>query len=207
MSVSQDGPYEPFIDDPRDVARFQGQRYVVLRPFGRVVEEFERVKNVIAERFQGLPISHVARPHVTLAGFPAGTSLDSVRSTVASWAPSVRPLTIRLVGPSFFPFRIAIVQVGKTPELADALRGLRLRALNEGPRCFAVVPVEEWVFHLSISYCHALSQGEWEKVTDFLGTLSTSQAECTVEEAEVVAFDDGREYSGGVYSFTPAPAV
>jgi hypothetical protein len=194
------GSYQPFIDQPADLARLQGQRYVVLRPFGDIVAEFERVKRALAQRFQNVAISYVARPHLTLAGFEAGTALESVSRLAALWATTVRPLTIQAEAVGFFPFRIAIVRVRKTPELSEALGLLRLHAMQEGPPCFSAVPVEEWVFHLSIGYCHALAQGDWQEVMEFLNTLTMPHVDCTVAEAEVVAFDSGTEYSGGVFS-------
>lgn len=127
-------PYQPFIDKPRDLARFRVQRDVVLRPFGDVVDEFDRVKGMLENRFQNLPISYVARPHLTLAGSPAGTRLEPVSRLVASLAVSVRPLRIRVEALGHVPFRIVIVRVQRTPELSDALGGLRRRLDSPGAR-------------------------------------------------------------------------
>jgi hypothetical protein len=105
------------------------------------------------------------------------------------------------------PFQIVIVQVRKTPELFAALAGLRQRAEQRGLVLSTVVPAEQWIFHMSAAYCSGLSAPAWHEVTRLLETVRVPSATCVVGEAEVVAFDDGREYSGGVFSLDATQAA
>jgi hypothetical protein len=60
------------------------------------------------------------------------------------------------------------------------------------------VPVSDWVFHMSVAYGETLDATDWVSVASFVETLRPVAAACTVGEAEIVAFDRGREYSGGL---------
>src|SRR6266446_9356984 len=42
--------YRPFIDDPNDIARLEGQRYVVLRPTGGVPDIHRHVRSLIKKQ-------------------------------------------------------------------------------------------------------------------------------------------------------------
>jgi 2'-5' RNA ligase len=120
-------PYRPFIDDREHIARLEGQRYVVLRPTGIIPDVYAQVQAVVKEKLAGLPVSYPAQPHITLAGFPKGTHLESVRQVVAEWTPTISALQVEIERVSFFPapFQIVIVQVRKTAALFTALVTLR----------------------------------------------------------------------------------
>jgi hypothetical protein len=93
-----------------------------------------------------------------------------------------------------------ILQVRKTSELLTALRSLRRRAEAQGLAISTSVAPDDWVFHMSLAYCAKLAPEEWDHVTQFVPSLHAAAARGVVGQAEVVALDDGREYSGGVYS-------
>ena len=61
------------------------------------------------------------------------------------------------------------------------------------------MPVDRWIFHMSVAYCSELSLSDWHELASAVETLHVPPMQCTVEATEVVAFDDGREYSGGTY--------
>jgi 2'-5' RNA ligase len=196
--------YRPIIDDPNDIARLEGQRYVVLRPTGAVPDVHGHVQSLIRKRLANCDVSYPAQPHVTLGGFPKGTHLESVQELVAEWARSVAPLRLDVDGASYFPtpFQIVIVQVRKTRELFEASACLRAWGKQRELGDLAVVPPADWIFHMSVAYCSSLNGPAWSAVTQFVETLTVPTAQCVVGDAEIVAFDDGQEHSGGVFELS-----
>ena len=65
-----------------------------------------------------------------------------------------------------------------------------------------VTPAEEWVFHISLAYCSKLSVAEWRELVQFIETLQIPNVSCVQKTVEIVAFDGGREYSGGIHSLS-----
>jgi len=196
-------PYQPLIHDPGHLRTLERQRFVVLRPLPSVTKIHGYVQAALRQQLAALPVSYPAQAHVTLCGFAAGTPLAAVQDLVQAWARSVPPLVIQVERVASFPppFQVVIVQVRRTPELFAALAGLRQRAEAQQLAVSTPVPVDRWIFHMSVAYCSELSTPDWHELTSSLETLRVLPVHCTVEEAEVVAFDEGREYSGGTYSF------
>lgn len=200
--------YRPFIDDPNDVARFEGRRFVVLRATGAVRDVHCDVRSSIEAQLDHGDVSYPAQAHVTLAGFPKGTPLEAIRDLVAQWARSVAPLRLEVERAGYFPapFQIVILQIRKTTELFDALASLRARARERELGDAEMVPAADWIFHMSVAYCSSLGSQAWAAVTQCVDGLSVQAAECVVGEVEIVAFDNSQEYSGGVFELS-APAV
>jgi 2'-5' RNA ligase superfamily len=200
--------YRPFIDDPNEIARLEGQRYVVLRPTGLVPDVHCHVRSLIKKRLANCEVSYPAQAHVTLSGFPKGAHLESVRELVAQWARSVAPLRLEVERASYFPnpFQIVTVQVRKTTELFEASACLRAWGKQRRLGDLAKVPPADWIFHMSVAYCTSLSGPAWSAVTRFVETLAVPTAQCVVGDVEIVAFDNGQERSGGVFELS-APGV
>lgn len=200
--------YRPFIDDLADVAPLDGQRHVVLRPAGAVRDAYSEVQGQVKERLRDLDVSYPAHPHVTLANL-AGAPVEAVRALVAGWAPTVPPLVLDIERVSAFPtpFRIVIIRVRKTPKLVHALSSLRARAQQRGIADLATIAPADWVFHLSLTYCSKLSATAWAEVEQWIETVPVQPARSVVSEAEVVAFDTGRESSGGVFTLAKPPVA
>jgi len=194
--------YEPFIDDAKHIRELDRQRFVVVRPSTVVINCYRQVQETLRQRLSGLPVSYPARAHVTLAGFAAGTSLQPVRDLVSAWAGHVPPLGIDVGRALSFgsPFQIPILQVVKTPALFGAMTSLRRESERRGLPISTITPVENWVFHMSLAYCSELDAARWKEVERFIETLQAHPASCVQDTVELVAFDDGIEYSGGVFS-------
>ena len=192
--------YRPFIDDPAHIALLEGQRYVVLRPNGAVQDSYTQVRERVQDKLAGLQVSYPAQAHVTLAGFGKGTSIAAVRELVANWAPTVPPLRLELEELAVFPspFQIIIARVQRTPELREALTTLRERAGQQKLADVATIQPSDWIFHMSVAYCSALSAAAWADVAAWVETVPVAAAECTVIEIEIVAIDNGQESSGGL---------
>jgi 2'-5' RNA ligase len=182
--------------------------FVVLRIPPAATGTYSNIQNALRHRLSALPVSFPARAHVTLCGFAAGTSLAAVREVVGSWASSSSRLLIDVERVSTFPppFQIVMVQVRKTAELARALTSLRQRAEERGLVLSSLVPSDQWIFHMTVAYCSGLSAPVWQELARLVETFQAAPERCVMSEAEVVAFDDGREYSGGVFSLDATEA-
>jgi 2'-5' RNA ligase len=192
--------YQPFIDDPAHIEALDRQRFVVLRAPLAVSAVYDQIQRALRERLRGQPVSYPARAHVTLCGFAAGTALDAVQELVRRWAKTVPPLHIEIERvSSFHAPQIVVVEVRKIPALFTALASLRSRAEDKGLAVSTVTPVEGWRFHMSVAYCSQLEESAWQELTHFAETATVPAVHESVRTAEVVAFDDRREYSGGVY--------
>jgi 2'-5' RNA ligase len=195
-------PYLPFIDDPVHIDTLDRQRFIVLRAPVSVSAVYGRIQRTFRDRLRGLPVSYPARAHVTLCGFDAGTSLNAVQELARSWAVTVPPLRIEVERVSSFPapFQIVIVEVRRVPALFSALANLRARAVDGRLAVSTVVPVEKWTFHMSVAYCSRLSEAAWQELAHFAEAVPVPAVHDNVSVAEVVAFDEGREHSGGVFA-------
>lgn len=192
--------YRPFIEDPDDIARFEGGRFVVLRATGEVADAHRQVCEVLQEPLAREEVLVLTDAHVTLAGFPKGAELDAVRDLVAEWARSVSPLTLEVEKAGYFPapFQIVLLQIRKTTALQDAMISLRTRASERWPGDGGLIAAADWIFHMSVAYCATLTGPAWAAVTKVVDGLTVPAAQCVVGQVEIVAIDNGQEYSAGV---------
>lgn len=201
--------YYPLIDDPEHIRAVEGQRFVVLRPNHPITEAHHQVQSRLWERAPDLSISYPAQAHVTLAGFAADTQLSAVQDVVESWSRWVSPLRIAVDRLEYFPApsQILFIRVLKTVELLDALCGLRLEASQRQLTIDTTIPVQDWIFHMSVAYCSDLSDSAWNNVMKLSTELEIPPGSCYVNDIEIVAFDNLREYSGGVYALAEGRQV
>ena len=137
-------------------------------------------------------------------GLSASTHLESVRQIVGEWASTTSPLRLELNRVTIFsvPSQVVIIKVRKTPELFRALTTLRDRAQQGRLGVLDNIATAEWVFHMSVAYCASLDAASWAEVSRFAETVSVPQAQGTIREVEIAAFDHGREYSGGTFELS-----
>jgi hypothetical protein len=140
-------------------------------------------------------VSYPAEPHVTLLGVDAATREQDVHDLVTDWAADVAPLDIQAPRVRVFPppFQIVIVEVLRTPALAQALSNLRGDAQRRGVRDLARIAPEDWTFHMSVAYCSALAPDAWADVCQWAETLAMPIAQAALAEVEIVTFKVGRE--------------
>lgn len=195
--------YQAFLEDPGQISAFDGQRYVVLCPDDAVADVQRYGRMLLESLGDDLPISYVRRAHVTLAGFPKGSSLEQVQDLIAEWAETVPPLLLAVEGLGTLPppAKIAVVRMRKTPELFDAFRRLREMATARGLPPIDAIPVDEWVFHMSIAFCSSLDEEAWAAVVKLLAATEVPAVACLAGQAEIAAFDDGVERPGGTVAF------
>jgi hypothetical protein len=163
--------YQPYIVDPEYIRQFEGRRFVVLRAASDEMRRvFEDAISAFRHRFPSSPLSYLAKPHVTLAGFAAGTDLNRVRELSDTWAATVPPLSVDVEGIDVIsdPFGIVLLKVRKTADLVHALSAMRQLSESRGPRVSDEIPVEAWMFHMSVAYGAGRSAGEWNDVVQFV---------------------------------------
>jgi hypothetical protein len=75
---------------------------------------------------------------------------------------------------------------------------LRARATARGLGDPGLIQAADWIFHMSVAYCSSLGSPAWAAVTNVVDGLSVPAAQCVVGQVEIVAIDNGQEYSAGV---------
>jgi len=184
-----------FMTHPGQLRDLEGQQYIVLRPVGAVMREFDRVQDA-ARRRLGDGVRYPGAAHVTLRGLYEPERVDAVRSVVQAWAAQQHPIDLVYEAVDSFPapWQIVIARLGRTPgllhayaSLTDALDATDLRRIGE-------LPLEEWTFHLSTVYAKTLDAEAWAQLaSDTRHEYATPLAE-TVTEVEFVAYSGGAEH-------------
>lgn len=200
-------PYRAFIDDPAHIELVDGQRYVVLRPPPEVRTRYMQVQRAMKDRLNNEPVSFPAEPHITFIGVAEGSTLERVRDVVKEWARVTAPLEMHVENVGSFPApdQIVILRMRKTTQLLDALIRLRTLALENGLRLLGSIEPAQWIFHMSVAYCSALNAKAWRQLVASVDDLFLDVT-FTAMEVEIAAFDNGREYSGGVIQFAATTA-
>ena|SRR5690606_5556535 len=184
-----------FMTDPGQLRDLEGQQYIVLRPVGAVMREFDRVQDAARQRL-GDSARYPGAAHVTLRGLYEPARIDAVRSLVQEWAAQQHPIDIVYEAVDSFPapWQIVIARLGRTPallhayaSLTDALNATDLRRIGE-------LPLEEWTFHLSIVYAKTLDAGAWAQLASDTHHEYPSPSVETISEAEFVTYSGGIEH-------------
>ncbi len=131
--------------------------------------------------------------HLTLKGFGVETD-DVISEVVAAWARSTSPLPVAPLRVSSFPeVRVLIVEVGRDDALVAATRRIRDAASNLPAGSEDQIPVEDWVFHLSLAYGDWLEATAWDALDAWARRIPVERVMGTCLEAELLAFDGGPE--------------
>jgi hypothetical protein len=104
---------------------------------------------------------------------------------------TLRHSTLELDGvDAFVQDKIPILRVEDSTALRRVATDPRQRALGADVPVQIQIPIEHWVFHLSL-VCYGGDR--WPELGDRLRALEVPRASCVVDEVEVVAFDGGPE--------------
>jgi hypothetical protein len=203
-------PYRPFIDNPRALASYAGQRYVVLRVVGDPALRYREIQAQLRVKLGDSSIMFPAVPHVTLAGYKPGTDKGILASVVATWAATIEPLHVEVGEPvACFPppFQVIILPVRHTEALFGALVAIRDAGARAGFPLATVTPPENWRFHLTLAVCNRLESSAWTEAQRIAEACEVrGAAHSVVQAAELVVFDKGAESSGGRFALGRSPA-
>jgi 2'-5' RNA ligase len=184
--------HEPFITDPRHLESATTSYYLVLRPSVAVASAYREVQDRI-RRFPFADRLSFPEPHLTLMGYgeeEAGAVVDAV----SKWAMKTPPLPIRLERTGSFPsVWVVVVQARRDPLLVEAMTRIRETSDILSSSGDHQVPIENWVFHLSLVYGDWIEDSEWDELEKAVLSWDVSPAECVVEQAELLCFDGGPE--------------
>lgn len=184
--------HTPFVTDPRHLKSLAESSYLVVRPPHEIADAYLEAQEAVRSLGYGEVPSYPA-PHMTLKGF-AGRADESVTALVRDWAAETPPLAIGLKRVSSFPdFRVLIVEVERTPELATALEKIRSLCRHLEPSNEDEIPAENWTFHLSLAYASALEESDWDLLQQRASEIEVRGGSRVALDAELVAFDGGPE--------------
>lgn len=181
----------PYMTDPVQLESLQGQQYVVLRPSESVAALYEREQSdVLARLPDGTP--HPNTGHVTLRGFFEPERVHSLRGLIASWASSQSPVELSVDAIDGFPppFQVLIARLERTSSLTDAYRRLTDVLDATDFRRIGELPLEEWIFHLSLAYARSLDEQSWAE------QLAVTRRAVPSRPRELVSYVDFVWYDG-----------
>ena len=184
-----------FMTDPGQLRDLEGQQYVVLRPTGAVMREWDRTREA-AHRQLGETVRYPGAAHVTLRGLYEPDRVDQVRTAVGEWAAQQHPIEIVTEAVDSFPapWQIVIARLARTPSLVQAYASLTDALNRTDLRRIGELPLDEWTFHLSTVYAKSLDADDWERLaSDTRHDYPAPPAE-TVIEVELVTYSDGAEH-------------
>lgn len=185
-----------FMTDPTLLESLNGQQYLVLRPAGPVAEFYEAEQATLKTR---LPrsISHPHSGHVTLRGFNEPARVHELRDAVAAWASQQAPIEVRVDAVDGFPtpFQILIARLHRAVTLVDAYAGLTTALDATDFHRIGELPLEEWVFHMSLVYCGTLSESDWRTAYEKSSRHVVARPSEVIPEVEFVWYESGTEHA------------
>ncbi len=181
---------------PDQLASLTGQQYLVLRPAGAVSEAY---RDVQSELLPLLPeaTKHPYTEHVTLRGFYEPQRRSEVADLVREWATHQHPIEIVADAVDTFlaPWQIVIMRLARTASLIEAYSSLTAALAQTDLRRLDELPLDDWIFHLSIVYGKTLAPDAWADLERTSRRELTEHPRCLVAEAELVWYEDGVEHA------------
>jgi len=182
--------------DPSLLESLNGQQYLVVRPVGDVASFYAAEQQAL---LRVLPdsVMHPHTGHVTLRGFAEPDRVDALRDVLTRWAADQPPLHLEVEGVDGFPppFQILIARLRRSPSLVEAYANLTAVLDTTDFWRIGELPLDDWVFHLSLAYASNLSEVDWTRAhQNSRRDLQTVPAE-TATAVEFVWYRDGVEYS------------
>lgn len=181
---------------PDQLASLEGQQYLVLRPSGAVSESYREVQD---EMLAHLPegTKHPHTEHVTLRGFFEPERREEVTALVREWAAAQHPIEIIADAIDTFPapWQIVITRLARTAALVEAYASLTSALEQTDFRRLDELPVDDWIFHLSVVYGKTLTPAAWAEFERLARRELPERPRCVVAEAELVRYEGGVEHA------------
>lgn len=182
--------------DPSLLDSLNGQQYLVVRPAGRVASFYETEQESL---IRVLPdsVSFPNTGHVTLRGFYEPERVDALRELLVRWASEQPAIRLQVDGVDGFPppFQVLIARLQRTPTLVEAYASLTAALDATDFYRIGELPLDEWVFHLSLVYASTLSEPDWaEAHEDSRRELDPAPTE-VCSTVEFVWYENGIERS------------
>ncbi|WP_258067643.1 2'-5' RNA ligase family protein [Rathayibacter sp. AY1G9] len=186
----------PFMTDPELLKSLRGQQYLVLRPVADVATFYDEEQAALQQRLpDGLSWPNTG--HVTLRGFYEPDRVTLLCDALAAWAENQSPIDLQVVAVDGFPppFQVLLARLERTPSLVTAYANLTGVLDPTDLYRIGELPLEEWVFHLSLIYARSLDEQQWQTAhAQTRRDLSPSPAEL-ITCAEFVWYDEDGEHA------------
>ncbi len=187
---------EAFMTDPDQLASLNGQQYVVLRPSQAVLRFYDVEKQALGTKLsRTVPSPHTG--HVTLRGFAESDRVPEVEEAVRAWAKRQEPILLEVEGIDGFPppFSVVIARLARTSELVGAYGSLTTLLDETDLVRIGELPLDQWVFHMSLAYCSGLSEADWVALLALAKREVFRGPSETISEVEFVWYEDSVEHS------------
>lgn len=185
----------PYMTDPAQLESLQGQQYVVLRPRESVAAFYASEQSEILARLpEGTP--HPNTGHVTLRGFFEPERVHSLREVIASWASSQPSVELCVGAVDGFPppFQVLVARLERTSSLVDAYSSLTEVLDTTDFRRIGELPLDVWVFHLSVAYARSLDEARWTEQLEATRREVRSRPRELVSSVDFVWYDADGEH-------------
>lgn len=183
-----------FMTDPALLDSLEGQQYLVLRPHGQIESFWDATSDDLR---QSIPqaVSHPNTGHVTLRGFFEPDRVEELKDALAAWAHSQPPieLTVDAVDGFPSPFQIVIARLSRTPSLVAAYASLTSLLDSTAFHRIGELPLDEWVFHLSLIYAGSLEGSSWTALHERSRRSLAPQPTEVMTSADFVWYANGTE--------------
>lgn len=184
----------PYMTDPVLLDSLRGQQYVVVRPLAEVADLYVSEQSTVLAQVPSLP--HPNTGHVTLRGFFEPERVDTLRERIRSWAAVTPAIGLHVEAVDGFPppFQVVIARLARTDSLVNAYASLTEVMDSSDFRRIGELPLDEWVFHLSVAYASELDGSSWAAL------LSGCQREIVPAPVELLSsvdyvwYDDDGEH-------------
>jgi len=185
-----------FMTDPTLLDSIDGQQYLVLRPTGPVADFYDAEQSSLR---RSLPdsVSFPNTGHVTLRGFWEPTRVHELKNVLKDWAARQPPITVRVDAVDGFPtpFQVLISRLERSTSLVDAYAALTSALDATDFHRIGELPLDQWVFHLSLIYCNSMSEDDWLSVAAQSAKDLPVRPSELLTTAEFVWYEDGIEHS------------
>ncbi|MDF2563461.1 MAG: hypothetical protein K0R99_4907 [Microbacterium sp.] len=181
--------------EPALLDSLNGQQYLVLRPQGEI-ESFWDVSRDSINRSTHQQVTYPNSGHVTLRGFFEPHRVDELKDALREWAVSQPPIALSVDGVDGFPtpFQIVIARLERTPSLIAAYASLTSQLDSTDFHRIGELPLDEWVFHLSLVYAGSLDETSWQALYDHSRQALQTRPTEVITGADFVWYADGVEH-------------
>jgi len=185
----------PYMTEPGLLESLRGQQYVVLRPVAAVAAFYEREQSEILTLLPDRT-PHPNAGHVTLRGLFEPERLHVLRGLIASWAGSRPSVELRVDAIDGFPppFGVLIARLERTNSLIEAYSSLTELLDATDFQRIGELPLDDWIFHLSLAYASALDELTWSEVFTASRRAVPTRPHELVSSVDFVWYDDDGEH-------------
>jgi hypothetical protein len=182
--------------DPSLLESLRGQQYLVLQPVVQVASFYDEEQRMLRDRLPN-SVSYPNVGHATLRGFYEPDRVRALRAALRTWAAAQPPIALQVDAIDGFPppYQVLIARLRRSPSLVDAYASLTKLLDSTDFLRIGELPLEQWVFHLSLIYAQTLEDSDWIAWHERTRRdLPTGPAELTTS-ADFVWYDDNGEHS------------